>query len=464
MSEQDDLDLIESGLIDAIAGETKPKEEIAPFEFDEIFQTQVAAHAVRNNDFMRKCGHLVRPEYFENIGEASVVNIGLDYFKTYGVVPTPAAFVNLIKDRVTNKMLKGELLDSTKKAFKAVYSLEITDGQYIAEKVAEFCRQQAVSSALLASVDMLGKKQFDKIEKNMQTALDIGLNEDGEDYDYYARIEERTEVRLDKVAGKAPPSGVTTGNIKFDDLLYHRGWGKKELSVLLGGAKAGKTTALINFARMASMAGKNVLYVTLEVAREIIADRLDASFTDTEMKRLSTSIRDVESKIFAMKRDHKFGKLQIHEYPTGTMTPSMLHRLIDRYKSKGVVFDMVVLDYADIAAPNFRSNDAIENSKSVYVDLRAIAQAENVAMLTATQTNRDGFKSAVAKAEHVAEDFNKIRIADLIISINKTEEEAAKGEARLYFAASRNQESGFTVFIKQEMAKMRFMTSILRVE
>ena len=85
-------------------------------------------------------------------------------------------------------------------------------------------------------------------------------------------------------------------------------------------------------------------------------------------------------------------------------------------------------------------------------------------MLTATQTNREGYKSAVAKAEHVSEDFNKVRTVDLMISINKTEEEAARGEARLYFAASRNQESGFTIVIKQNLAMMRFIEEVIRVE
>lgn len=465
MTDQSDLELIESSLVSAMAGQNDSSSEpIEAFEFDDDFQARVAAHSVRDSDFMRKTAHLIRPEYFENVGEASVVNIALNFYKIYGVTPSAPIFVQLMKDAIERKTLKGEVLEETKKAFRAVYSSELTGGQFVAEKVAEFCRNQAVSAALLSSVDMLGKKQFDKISQRMEEALGIGLNEDGDEYDYFDRIEERTGIRQDKAAGKAPPSGVTTGNLQLDDLLYHRGWGKKELTVLLGGAKAGKTTALINFARFGVMAGKNVLYVTLEVSRDIISDRLDASFTDTEMKMLGKSIIDVKTKIKHFEKSGKMGKLKIHEYPTGTMTPSMLRRLIERYKSKGLTFDMVVVDYADIMAPNFRTNDSIENSKTVYVDLRAIAQEENVVMLTATQTNRDGFKSTVAKAEHVADDFNKIRIADLVISINKTEEEAAKGEARLFFAASRNQESGFTVFIKQEISKMKFLTSVLRVE
>ncbi|TOK02641.1 DNA helicase, partial [Vibrio parahaemolyticus] len=84
---------------------------------------------------------------------------------------------------------------------------------------------------------------------------------------------------------------------------------------------------------------------------------------------------------------------------------------------------------------------------------RAIAQREELAILSATQTNREGHKSVTAKAEHAAEDFNKIRTADLVISINATEEEMAKGEARLFFAASRNQKGEFTMRIKRDLSR-----------
>lgn len=230
----------------------------------------------------------------------------------------------------------------------------------------------------------------------------------------------------------------------------------------MGGAKSGKTTALINFGRTAVMAGKNVLYVTLEVSAQIIADRLDAAISENEMRELSKTIHDVRTKIEALKG--KTGKFKIHEFPSGSFSPNMLRRLIERHKNKGLTFDLIIVDYADLMIPDFRMNDAIENSKNIYTGLRAIATEEDAAVLTATQTNREGFKSTVAKAEHVAEDFNKIRIADLVISINATEEERAVGEARLYFAASRNQETGFSIFIKQDIARMRFITSILKVE
>lgn len=444
------------------------------YEFDADFQSKVATHCLRDLDFMRKVGHLIKPDYFENVGEAALVNIGLRFYKKYNTLPDRVTTADLLKTDLTTKVIRGDTIPVVREAFKSIYgpSAEISNSGYVQERVAEFARHTAVGQAILKSVDMLQKRQFDKIEAALKLAVAVGINEDGDEYDYFERITERTEERMDRAAGKLPPQGITTGLLKMDELLYHRGWGKKELSLILGGAKSGKTTAMINFGKSASLAGKNVLYVTLEVSSKIISERLDASISDTLVKELGSKIHDVRTKIEALSA--RAGAFKLHEFPSGTFTPSMLRNLIERYKSPvfkadgtvrpAIIFDMVIVDYADIMAPDNRTNDPIENSKQIYLGLRAIAQEENVAMLTATQSNREGMKSTVAKMDHVADDINKVRTVDIMISINVTDEERANGEARLYFAASRNQESGFTIFIKQELAKMKFISSIIRIE
>jgi len=437
-------------------------EDTAKFPFDDQFQTRIAALAVSDTEFMRRTSHVLKPEFFEEIGEASLVNLALNHFKRYGEAPGGPVLFQKIKDEITAGIIRKDSAKLVAEAFKRVRDVGPGDREYVEDKVVEFARHQAVSLAVLKSVDLIEKKKFDKIEEEIKAAIQIGINEDGTAYDYFDKIKDRTANRIDAASGMKPPRGITTGNLKMDEILFHKGWGRRELVSIMGGAKSGKTTALIGFAKAASLKGFNVLYVTLEVSADIIAQRLDASMSDTMIKELEKHIHDVESKIAAL--GAKAGKLKIHEYPSGTFTPNMLRRLLKRYSATGQKFDLVVVDYADIMAPNFRYNDPIENSKSVYVDLRAIAFEEDVAMLTATQTNREGYKSTVAKAEHVAEDFNKVRTVDLMISINVTDEERSKGEARLYFAASRNQESGFTIFIKQDLAKMKFMESILRIE
>lgn len=452
------------GVTAAPEAEPVTTEEVAKFDFDEEFQSRIANLAVRSQEFMNRVGHLIRPEYFDNIGEATLVNIAKRFHEQYKSLPDHIVMAQRIKEDVTAKIIKKDAVPAVKEVFGSIYrNADLSGREYFEEKMVEFARHQATTAAILKSVDLLNKGDFAKIEQNIKSAIEIGINEDGTAYDYYDTISLRTSERLDDASGVKAPRGITTGHLKLDEILYHRGWGRKELATIMGGAKAGKTTALIGFAQAASLKGFNVMYVTLEVSARIIAERLDAAMSDTEIKLLGSKIKDVEAKIEGLKaRSH--GKLKIHEYPSGTFSPNQLRALLDRYEAKGESFDLVVVDYADIMAPNFRYNDTIENSKSVYIDLRAIAQEKNVAMLTATQTNREGFKATVAKAEHVAEDFNKVRTVDLMISINITDEERSKGEARLYFAASRNQESGFTLFIKQDIAKMRFIESIIRRE
>ena len=438
------------------------KGKVAKFQFDTNFQSHVCRLALRDEAFLNHTAHLLRPDYFEHVGEALLVDIALNHFREYHCLPSHAALNEILRNRVKAKTFRKDDQVATIKAAKDAYSGSVHDREFFEDKVAEFVRHQAVTQAIYDSVDMINRGQFDKIGLAVKEALDIGVNRESEAYDYFAKIGERTEKRLEKAAGVKGPAGITTGHAALNKLLYHGGWGRKEMVTILGGAKAGKTTALINFGLAAALTGHNVLYLTLEVSEEIISDRLDACVSDIDMKSLRTRIKDVETKVAAMQA--RSGKFEIIQYPTGSLTCNHLRQVIERYKAKGIIFDMLVVDYADIMAPNFRYNDPIENSKSVYVDLRAIAVEENLAVLTATQTNRDGYKAAVAKAEHTAEDFNKVRIVDLMISINSTDEERASGEARLYFAASRNQEGGFTVFIKQNLSKMRFIESVIRHE
>ena len=432
------------------------------FPFDSDFQKGVVTLALRDTAFMRRCAHLLFPSHFETIGEAGAVQIALRHFRKYGCAIDKPSLGVTVKEALDSKVIGATEKTPTLEAIKQAFTSDIPSAAPLEAKLAEFARQQAVSYAILNSVDKLQKEDFEGIRKTMQKALDVGANEDGEAYDYYAEIENRTKERKDEIAGVKPPRGITSGFERFDNLLYHHGWGRKELSVLMAKSKGGKSMACVNFAVNASKAGYNVLYCTLEVSARIIAERMDAYITDTQVRDLVDNTIDVANKVAA--RSLRSGKLKIHEFPSGSMKPSMLRSLIEKYRNRGVIFDLVIVDYADLMAPDYRNDNPIENSKEIYIGLRALASEFDCAMLTATQTNREGAKAQTATMTHVAEDFNKIRTADLVISINFTEDERNAGEARLYFAASRNQESGFTVRIKQDFKKMAFITDITGIE
>lgn len=435
------------------------------FDFGSAFQTKVAAMSLRDVLFNERTSGLIKPEYFENHAEGVLVNISLEYFNRYRRLADFKTLIQIIKEKSQKKLIREDIKVQLGGCLRKFAKENIADREFVVEKIVEFARHRAMESAILRAATLLESNKegkFGDIEKAVKGALQVGANEAVE-YDLFDAIEQRTEQRKEELAGNLSPRGVSTGVPELDKLLYHKGWGRGELSVYMGGAKAGKTTALINAGLSACMSNHNVLYITCEVSKEIVAARADANLTDMTMDHVRKKPFDVRDAIKRLVDGKSIGQFKVHEFPSGQMRPADLKRLIEHYKAQSVEFDLVVIDYLDIMMPNYRTNDSIENSKSVWIDVRAIAQEEDVAILSATQTNREGFKSSVAKAEHVAEDFNKIRTADIVISINKTDDEAARGEARLYFAASRNQAGGYSLHIKQDLEKMKFIVGVLSV-
>lgn len=433
------------------------------FDFEEDFQTATVALAATDPEFMRLTRDALEPGHFDNVGEALLLNIAQSYFDRYSRLPNSMmVWANLIKDALKKGEIRENFKDDIVTALKATRTTDTSDRQYIIDQIQTFSRHQDIMAALNASVSLAQAGKFDEIEKKMNKAFIKGLAGDHRESDYWDDIEKRTQVRKDRAAGLIKPNGISTGIPKLDRLLYHKGFGRRELTALMAGAKRGKSTGLGHFALNMSKQGYNVLYATLEVSVEIVTERMDANVSRTEMDQLEDSVNSVDERVRAA-RDHAKGVLKVIEYPTGSMTPNALKSCLERYRAQGITFDVIVVDYADIMSPNIYTNSEQENSKQIWVGLRAIAQEENAAVLTATQTNRDGYKQETAKAEHAADDFNKIRIADLVISVNSTEEERARGEARLFFAASRNQKGEMLIRITQDMAKMTFIGKILEI-
>lgn len=446
----------------SVAAETAitEKDDVPHYEFDLDFQQKIVAMALRDTPFAQLTEGLIRPQFFENAGHAALIRIASTYFAKYKKAPGDKVTIKrLLVNAYNDKIMPKEIASLAAAVINDILETDVSDRDYVADQCAMFARHQAVSSAILESVDLISKRDFEGVSTKIRTALDTGVHFEGTTYDYAEMSAVRTQLRKDRLAGISPATGITTGYPVLDGYFYHKGWGRKELSVLMGGAKAGKSMAMIGFAINACANGFRTLYVTLEVAQEIIAERIDANIADRAMSELAEHPYAVEEAV--KKFAEKSAPLMIKEFPTGTMRASDLRRLIEHYKSRGIVFDLVVVDYADLMAPERATDNVQENSKSIYANLRGIAMQEGFAILTATQTNRDGAKKAVATMTDVAEDFNKIRIADVVLSINATDEERAAKQARLFFAACRNQRSGFSLKIQQSIDCGKFITKVL---
>ena len=435
-----------------------------PAEFDPAFQARLLSLSMRDTMFMQRVDGLLKPTYFENEAHAAMFSLAAEHFAKYRACPSDTIWPVLLKEARETKKLRKDMMDEVKTAAKRVLTEPLADRDFMIEKVCDFAKRAAIHKALLDAVGYAEKGDYARIDKDMRIALDVGTADDIGGIDYWEGIEERTEYRVAIATGVITRDGITTGYSDLDKYLYHKGWGRKELSVIMGAAKAGKSMSLGEFSKNASLAGLNVLYASCEVAGRIIADRTDANVSDTAVKALETSPHEVAERLKRRKAVGKIGKFIIHEFPSGTLKPSALRRLVQRYRNRGIIFDLIVPDYADIMQPEIYTGDRTEDMRTIYLDLRALAHEENAAVLTATQTNREGAKATTAKMTDIAEDFNKVRTADILLSINSTSEERAAGEARLFFAASRNSRDGFSLRIKQDREKMKFLTKILGEE
>lgn len=435
---------------------------VATYEFDDDFQLKLVALILRNTEFNAKVEGLVNPGYLSSHIDGVIVKLVQDYFDRYRFVPSSKLIPTLIKEGIDSKIVRKDDVKELAERLKQCYQEDLSDEEFITDRVATFARRQALEEAIFRAADLIDKGKFEKVEDVIKAAQNVGVNEETNRYDFWGNIDSRAEYRQEVLAGRIKPDGITTGHKEIDNLLYHKGWGRKELSVLMAPAKGGKSMSLIGFAAAAAQAGYNVAYVTLEVAARIIADRIDANLGNTQMANLINAIGIVKGRVSSVAATA--GKLDLYDYPTGTLSPLDLRRLIAKKKAEGVVYDLVVVDYADLMRADVHSSESRENSRQIYIGLRAIAQEFNLALLSATQTNREGFKATAGKMENVAEDINKARTVDLLLSLNASDEEKQKGQARIYFAASRNQKSDITVVVKTEIDKARYIAKVEAIE
>jgi replicative DNA helicase len=433
----------------------------ATYEFDATFQQKVVAMLLRDEVFVARTEGIIFPEYFDSEAHSWLADLVDRHFRKYRQIPSGAVVTNEVRKGKASGLLKPEFVDDLKEVLKYAYAKpDLSNRDYTVEAVAGFARERAIEEGLLRSADIIEKKgDFEDIRKIMGEALDVGSNDGVEAFDASENIADRADLRAAKLSSTSLGSGITTGWKDLDNAMYHKGWGRKELACIMGGAKSGKSIALQYFAVKAAEAGYNVLFVSCENSAEITLDRMDANISDTRMDELATSPARVKAKVTDFFK--KSGILKVHAFPNGVAKCSDLRRLIRKYQSQSVLFDFLVVDYADEMAPEFRESEERFNLRQIYQGLRRICVEENLAGLTATQTNRAGGKANVATKHDVAEDINKTRLVDLLISINADADEKARGEVRLWFAASRNSEDECGFQAKCNRSTMRFVTKII---
>lgn len=434
-------------------------------QFDDAFQEQLAAHYLRDDVFVAAAGTLVEPDYFENETLAALVAIQKEYLGRYGACCTLKTFIQVMQRFITAKRVKIADMNEAKRLLGVIHRDPLSDRQFVIDTIAEFARKQALSNSTLTLVEALDKDDLAAIDKAlvvMEEAKNVGAADTATAVDFTVSRQDRKQFRQLRAAGTFTNGGITTGSPELDaKLTPHRGWGRKELSILMAPPKGGKTAGMIHFAKAAVEDGKNVFYASCEVSEAIIGDRLDANISGVPMRELETRSPDVDTGVEQWEQTPGLGKFIIQAFPIRTLKVSELVRILKKYEAQGINFDMIVVDYLGIMKPEQHYQDKRFGLAEIGQDLRAMGTIFNAAVLTAYQTNREGTKKAnrnVSDGTDAADDYEVVRTADALITINADEDMKMNGEVLLYFSEMRNAESGIRLRFGQDLTCMRFLT------
>jgi len=383
-------------------------------------QRLILRNVLTDEKYMRKVVPFLKVSYFSGISKTVFRSI-CKYVEKYNQLPTQDVLaIELQKDdRITS-----EGLITANEMLPEIFQKESVDSQWLYDTTEEWCKKQAVHNAILDAVAIIEGKNTKynttAIPSLLQEALSVGFDANiGHDYiddaaarfEYYSEDLERIPFDLDYL------NRITKGGLV-----------RKTLNVLMAGTGVGKTLAMCHVAAGMLSQGRNVLYITNEMAEEKIAERIDANLLDIPLDQLQDTPVDMFMDRVNRLKKAGAGKLIIKEYPTASANANHYRALLnDLRMKKNFVPDLIVVDYLNICASSrLKAMGGSINSysyiKAIAEEIRGLAVEFDVPILTATQTTRGGFANSDPGLEDTSESFGLPATADLMLAIISTDD------------------------------------------
>lgn len=384
----------------------------------------IFSNLIHNEKFVRSVLPYLKENYFAGQDYRIVYGIIRDYFDQYNSSPTIAALKIELDHLSVNQDTHVSCTDLIKRLSTPVEA----DGEWTLKQTEKYCQDKAIYNAIMESIQIIdNKSDSDKgaIPQILSDALGVSFDSHiGHDflqdfqsrYDFYHEVVERLPFDIDYM------NKITRGGIP-----------RKTLNVILAGTGVGKTLMMCHFAAANLMQGKNVLYITLEMAEERIAERIDANLMSVPLNDLETYPKETyETKIQKIQNKTN-GKLIVKEYPTASVGSGHFRHLLNELKmKKKFIPDIIYIDYLNLCTSSRIKAGSNVNSytlvKSIAEELRGLAVEYNLPIFTATQTNRTGFTSSDVGLEDTSESFGLPATADFMFAAISSEELESLGQ------------------------------------
>ena len=385
----------------------------------------VLKHLINNEDYARKTIPFLQKEYFTDSNEQIVFEKIKTFIASYNSIPSKEALVIEIDN---DKTLNDEQFKSCGKVINELVVDEAPDLQWLLDRTEKFCQEKAVYNAIMESIQIIDGKDKKSSSGSIPTILSDALsvsfdNHIGHDflddadkrYDFYHKVEDKIPFDIDLM-----------------NIITKGGLSKKSLNIILAGTGVGKSLAMCHWAANNLTEGKNVLYITLEMAEERIAERIDANLLNVPLDDLGSLSEDLYKKKINRVRKETAGKLIIKEYPTASAgTGHFRHLLNELSMKRNFKPDIIYIDYLNIALSMRIKPGAQVNSysyiKAIAEELRGLAVERDVPIVSATQTTRKGFTNSDPGLEDTSESFGLPATADFMIAMVSSDDLQAQG-------------------------------------
>ena len=389
-------------------------------------ETQILANLISDEEYVRKTIPFIREDYFSDIEDRKVFTVIKQFVDKYNSTPNKSALlISLQEDRSVSE-------DLYLKCETIINSLNVdsnTDSGWLVDETEKFCKDRALVNAIMDSIQIIegsdSNYSKDSLPSLLSEALSVGFDNNvghdyienaNERYDFYHRLEEKIPFDLD-----------------YFNKITEGGLSNKTLNVALAGTGVGKSLFMCHMAAGAISQSKNVLYITLEMAEERIAERIDANMMNVAIQDLG----DLSKKMFEERidkiRNKIQGRLVIKEYPTASAHAGHFKSLLGELKIKrNFTPDIIFIDYLNICASSRFKANANANSytiiKSIAEELRGLAVEFDLPIVTATQTTRSGYANSDVELTDTSESFGLPATADLMFALISTEELEQQGQ------------------------------------
>jgi replicative DNA helicase len=411
------------------------------YSFSDNIQRGILYLVKHDKDFYSQIAGLIKPEYFEFPSYSFIFERVRAYYDKYKVIPPD----DILLEDISKNLPKGQSLGDYEDDISQINSLNtnvLDNREFVLDLVEDFARKQALTQAIKDSVVLLKENKIPEIEEIVRKAMLVS-REVNVGQLYFDDVDNRITRLFENKQKKKYRTVFNTFNEFLDG-----GLNSKELAMVIAPPGVGKSLYLVNQGAIALKEGKKVLYISLEMAEDKIAQRFDSILTMIpNVKLKDKSVYPLlKERLNQVQKKFDQAQLIIKEFPVGQLTVNQVRSLLVQLKlHHDFVPDLLIVDYLELLRPNRAIDAEYQAQERIAQELRGLAMEHNFLVWTATQTNRMGKKVATITDAELGDSYGKIRPADWAISLNQTEEEYEKGRMRVYVVKARDSKQHYRI-------------------